>query len=84
MIFIFQLLLPFSILKNLSDGNSLLNFNINDQPSLKLFDSYWDFGTSVNKYKIARSTVQYKKLLFNKRQDSEVCRVQKQFYESLL
>ena len=63
----------------LSDRNSLFNFDLNDQPSFNLFDPYWNFGTSVNKYKIAKSTAQYKKILFNKRQDSEVCRVQNSF-----
>ena len=63
----------------ISDRNSLFNFDLNDQPSFKLFDPYWNFGTNVNKYKIAKSTAQYKKLLFNKRQDSEVCRVQNSF-----
>ena len=62
-----------------SDRNSLFNFDLNDQPSFNLFDPYWNFGTSVNKYKIAKSTAQYKKILFNKRQDSEVCRVQNSF-----
>ena len=64
-------------------GDILFNFNLKSKhlvkSDFKLFDKYWNFGINNCTYEVDKSSTQFKELLFNKRGDSEVYKIQNNY-----